>query len=193
MLRREGVGELKPIETLVKEFEDSDEWALYYSTAEDTGRVNQLFFAYHGGSYIHAHCHFKRPATNLGDGEQLDLPPLVEPEVPSILEPAVVRIRGRPRREDTSTTRDRSHWEIGGTPQRGCGRATPRSGTPARGNRPGRRGGVHQGHIGAQSVALDHFLLGLICAFNSQPIALLLWPIVQIPKALLTGSVGIER
>ena len=28
--------------------------------------------------------------------------------------------------------------------------------------------------IAAQSVALDHFLLGLICAFDSQPIALLL-------------------
>ena len=36
--------------------------------------------AYHGGSHIHAHG---------------------EPEVPSILEPAVVRTRGRPRREDT--------------------------------------------------------------------------------------------
>jgi len=41
---------------------------LYYSTAEDTGRVNQLSFAYHGGSHIH-NWHFKRPATNLGDGE----------------------------------------------------------------------------------------------------------------------------
>jgi len=115
MLRREGVGEHTPIETLVKKLEDGDEWALYYSTAEDTGRVNQLFFAYHGDSHINAHWHFKRPATNLGDGEPLDLPPLVEPEVPSILEPAVVRTRGRPGREDTSTTRDHSHWDIEGT------------------------------------------------------------------------------
>jgi len=45
-LRREGVGEYTPIETLVKELEDSDEWALYYSTAENTGHVNQFFFAY---------------------------------------------------------------------------------------------------------------------------------------------------
>ena len=52
------------IETLVKELEDGDEWALYYFTAEDTGRVNQLFFAYHGGSHINAYWHFKRPATD---------------------------------------------------------------------------------------------------------------------------------
>ena len=93
-------------------------------------------------NHIHAHWHFKRPATNPSDGEPLDLPPPVEPEVPSILEPAVVRTRGRPRREGTSTTRDRSHWEIRGTPQRGRRGATLRSSTPARGSRPGRRGGV---------------------------------------------------
>jgi hypothetical protein len=110
------------------------------------------------GDHIHAHWWFERPPVRdplIGQGPALRLPSPPVPTHETVLEPSIVRARGRPRQEDrdTTTRRDPSQWEIPVAPRsrrdgdsngnditrrgRGSTRSRSRGATP-RGSRMGR-------------------------------------------------------